>query len=145
MNTRLLIAAGLSATAAMASAGTVQMGAMQAGAWKRLFRPDVEKVIGKRIYIDSASVVAGGMGRNFRQADTLLGNTQTFAKGTTIYYRRSVDCTNARSVTYAWHAVNVRGEALGSATVPSATVQTFGWDTPQGKVLGYVCKGIRPT
>lgn len=141
---RLLLLAGmamLSTVSAMA-ADTVA-DTMRAGTWQRIFAIDVERTIGRSVRVDLSSLAAGGLGRSFKQSDTLLGNRGGLPAGATVYYLRSVNCASGANMTHSWIAYAANGTVIAQGSVPSAPQPTR-WDSAEGRVLGYVCKGILP-
>jgi hypothetical protein len=114
-----------------------------AGKWVRLFAPDVERVLGRSVRVDAASVATGGLGRTFREAEVMLNATANTPRGTTALSVRSVDCSGGRVVTTRWQVLGPTGSVLASSTGASG-VTRIAWDSRDGKVLRYVCQGILP-
>ena len=137
----MLLLAALAA--APAAAATVDL-TVAAGQWVQVFPSDVERTLGRSVRVDAASVAAGGLGRQFRQAVVLLRAQGAYPAGTAIYALRSVNCTAGQALTYRWSAVGPAGAVLGGQTYASPQVQTVHWDTQDGKVLKFVCQGILP-
>lgn len=115
----------------------------RAGSWQRIFPLDVERALGRSISVDVASVVPGGLGRTFREAELLLRDHGGYPRGTAFYHQRSVDCAGGRVATARTLAVAADGRALG-AFAGEGTVGRVHWDSQDGKVLGFVCRGILP-
>jgi hypothetical protein len=117
--------------------------ATTAGSWVKVFALDVERNLGRSVRVDTASVVPGGLGRTFRQAEVMNRASRAYPRGTTRFALRSVDCTGDRVVTSAWQVVGPTGTALGTSAGASA-ISRVNWDSEDGKVLRYVCQGILP-
>jgi hypothetical protein len=135
-----LVAAPISVPA---SADSVAL-TVQTGQWYQVFANDIERVIGRSVRVDAASVAPGGLGRQFRQAEVLLRTERGLPRGTRIYAQRSVDCRAGRQVTYRWSAVGPTSETLTGQTYTSPQISKIYWDSPDGKVLRFVCTGILP-
>lgn len=114
-----------------------------AGKWVRIFAPDVERVFGRSVNIDAASVAPGGLGRTFREGEVMLNATGGYPRGTTALSVRSVDCKGGRVVTTRWQILGPTGAVLANSTGASG-VTGIAWDSRDGKVLRYVCQGILP-
>ena len=144
----LLVLSALAGAAPLAAkdkaAVAVEAGPIQQGVWHRVFALDIERTLGRSVLVDTASMRAGGLGRSFKQAETLLSDQGSWSRGTTIYSRRSVNCATLQSTTYSWTALAPSGAQVSSGTVPAPKVSAMQWDSAQGKVLGFVCKGIKP-
>lgn len=138
---RLLLAAAL--IAAPAAAANAQL-TVAAGQWVQVFANDVARTIGRTVRVDAASVAAGGLGVQFRQAATMLRAERPYPYGTTIYALRSVNCAAGLQTTHQWSAIAPTGAVLGAQTLASPAAQKIHWDTPDGKVLKFVCQGILP-
>ncbi|WP_067734524.1 hypothetical protein [Novosphingobium naphthalenivorans] len=138
---RALLLAALAA--APATAATVEL-TVATGQWVQVFPNDVERATGRSVRVDAASVAAGGLGVQFRQAAVLLRAEGSYPYGTTIYALRSVNCAAGLQATYQWSAVGPSGAVLGTQTIASPTAQQIHWDTQDGKVLKFVCQGILP-
>jgi len=123
-----------------AGAATV---AVQAGNWVRLFTRDIENVLGYAVHVDTASIAPGGLGRSFREAEVMLAAHGGYPSGSTLTLQRSVDCAGSRAMTAAWQVTGPTGRALGTSTTPGA-VSRVAWESPDGKVLRYVCTGVLP-
>ncbi|MCJ2188877.1 hypothetical protein [Novosphingobium beihaiensis] len=140
MKRALLLAAAI---AAPATAATVEL-TVQAGQWVQVFANDVERATGRSVRVDTASVAAGGLGRQFRQASVLLRAQGPYPYGTTIYALRSVNCAAGQQATHQWSAVAPSGAVLGGQAYASPPVQKIHWDSQDGKVLKFICQGILP-
>ena len=116
---------------------------VQTGKWVRLFTPEVENMLGYSVRVDAASVARGGLGRSFREAEVLLTARGSYPRGSVLYLQRSVDCAGNRVVTLQWQVTGPTGAMLGGSTGTGA-VSRFAWDTPDGKILKYVCTGALP-
>lgn len=117
--------------------------AIAAGNWVKVFSLDVERALGRSTRIDTTSVVAGGIGRTFREAQVMLNASGRYARGSTAFLARSVDCRGSRVVTTQWRVIGPTGTVLGTST-GVGTVGRVVWDSEDGKVLRYVCRGILP-
>lgn len=117
--------------------------ATTAGTWVKVFALDVERTLGRSVRVDTASVVPGGLGRTFRQAEVMNRANRAYPRGTTRFALRSVDCTGGRVVTTQWQVVGPTGTALGTS-VGAGSIGRINWDSEDGKVLRYVCQGILP-
>lgn len=113
------------------------------GKWVKVFAVDVERLLGRSIRIDAASVVSGGLGRTFREAVVILNPTPQLARGSTAFSVRSVDCSGGRVVNLQWRVIGPTGAPLGASTV-AGPVTRFDWNSEDGKVLKYVCMGVLP-
>ena len=113
------------------------------GKWVKVFAVDVERLLGRSIRIDAASVVPGGLGRTFREAVVILNPTSQLARGSTAFSVRSVDCAGGRVVTTQWRLIGPTGGQIGASTV-AGQVTRFDWNSEDGKVLKYICMGVRP-
>lgn len=136
---RLALGAALALLAAPALGQAVPV---QTGQWVQVFAPDVERALGRSVRIDVASIVGGGLGRSFREAEVLLVANRHYPRGATILTQRSVDCARGRVVTSGWQVLGPTGLALGAGT--GGQVRKVAWDGEDGKVLKMVCQGIRP-
>lgn len=137
------VALAAAACALAPVAGTAQVLATAAGKWVRIFAMDLERTIGRSVRVDAASVVRGGLGVNFREAEVMGRASGAYPRGTTRFSARSVDCTRGRVVTTQWQAIGANGRSLASSTGATA-VMPVQWDSADGKVLRYVCTGILP-
>ncbi|HUD27990.1 MAG TPA: hypothetical protein VMQ93_03900 [Novosphingobium sp.] len=141
---RLLPATMLAATLVCAAVPAgAQVLATTAGKWVKVFALDIERSLGRSVRVDAASVVPGGLGRNFRQAEVMNRASRAYPRGTTRFSARSVDCTGGRVVTTQWQVIGPNGAALGASTGASA-ISRVQWDSEDGKVLRYVCTGVLP-
>lgn len=134
---RLLLLAALAAAPPLGAAETLTV---QTGQWYRIFAPEVEQALGKRVQVDIASIVPGGLGRQFRQVTVLLWDQSGLPAGTTVYAQRSVECTRGLQLTSRWSAIGPQGTLLASRTATRATV--VNWDSQDGRVIRFVCQGV---
>lgn len=138
---RGLVLLGLSLLGFLA---TPAFAAYPAAQWQRLFVPSVENTLGRRVYIDKASVGPGLIGRQFRQMQVLLRANAGHPQGTVLYTDRAVDCAGSRVVAYHWRIVQPNGTVLRDWSVASPTVSRVQWAGEDGLVLKYVCTGVLP-
>ncbi|EJL33850.1 hypothetical protein [Novosphingobium sp. AP12] len=143
MRRGILGGAALALCALAAAPAAAQTLATTAGSWVKVFALDVERTLGRSVRVDTASIVPGGLGRTFRQAEVMNRASRAYPRGTTRFALRSVDCTGGRVVTSAWQVVGPTGTALGTSAGAS-TVVRVNWDSEDGKVLRYICQGILP-
>ncbi|KHK92418.1 hypothetical protein [Novosphingobium malaysiense] len=140
MRIALLIAALVAAPAAAETATLTS----QTGQWYQVFANDVESAIGRSVRVDSASVAVVGAGRQFRQAEVLLRDEGAYARGTTFYAQRSVNCQSGVTQVQQWSAVGPAGKAVASGALGTSPPRKVHWDSRDGKVLKFVCQGILP-
>lgn len=140
---RLAFLALLAIAASPAAADTASL-TVQAGEWIQLFTPDVERVIGRSIRVDAASVVIAGTTRSFRQAEVLLRAEGVYPRGTTIYAQRSVDCRAGYAAVVQWSAIDATGRLLAGGAPGVSAVTKVHWDSPDGKTVKFACQGILP-
>jgi hypothetical protein len=114
------------------------------GQWSAMFAPDVARAIGRQVNVDVASIAVNGTARSFRQAAVLLRDESAFARGTTIYALRTVDCQSGITRDGRWSAVAPDGSALGGSAASAQSFAQVRWDSADGKVLRFVCQGILP-
>lgn len=117
---------------------------VRTGNWQRVFALEMEVVLGRQVSIDIASYAPGGLGKQFRQAETLLRDEGIVPRGSTVYSQHSVNCATGQSTTYGWTTVGPTGAVLASRTIANPQVARLQWDSADGRVLGFVCRGIRP-
>jgi len=114
------------------------------GTWQRVFTTAMEVMVGRRVAIDVSSYAAGGLGKRFRQAEVLLRNEGNVPRGSTVYSQHSVNCATGQSTIHGWTTVGPTGAVLSSQTIASPQIATLQWDSADGRVLGFVCRGIKP-
>jgi len=136
-----LLLAALVATPAAAQTATLTL---QTGQWYQVFANDIERATGRSVRVDAASVVPGGLGRQFRQATVLLRKEGAYPRGTVFYTQRSVNCQAGRKMTHHWSAVAPNGAMIGDQVFASPVLEAVHWDSQDGKVLKFVCQGILP-
>lgn len=112
--------------------------------WQRLFVPNVENMLGRRVYVDKLSVRSGMIGRQFQQVQVLLRAGGGYPQGTMLYADRAVDCANGRVLSYHWRIVQPNGAVLRDWSDASPAVSAVQWAGEDGLVLKYVCTGILP-
>lgn len=114
------------------------------GNWQRIFTIEMEVIVGRQVAIDVSSYTAGGLGKQYRQAETLLRNEGNVPRGSTVYSQHSVNCATGQSTTYSWTTVSPTGAVLSSQTIVNPQIAALQWDSAGGRVLGFVCRGIKP-
>ncbi|SFF90046.1 hypothetical protein SAMN05518801_10325 [Novosphingobium sp. CF614] len=140
---RALPIAALFIALPFAAPAVAQTLSIQIGQWYQVFAPDIERAIGRSISVDAASVTAGGLGRQFREAQVLLRAERQYPRGTTVLQDRSVDCAGSLAATTHTRILYPTGVLAGEWATPNA-VQAVHWDSQDGKVLKFVCQGILP-
>jgi len=133
---RCILLLGLLATPAVAASTAAQ--------WQRLFVSQVENLMGRRVYVDKASVRTGMIGRQFRQMQVLLRPNAGYPTGTLLYTDRAVDCAGSRALAYHWRIVRPDGTVLRDWSEGSPAVSAVQWAGEDGLVLKYVCTGRLP-
>jgi hypothetical protein len=118
--------------------------ASTAAEWQRLFVPQVENLLGRRVYIDRASVRTGMIGRQFQQMQVLLRPNAGYPAGTLLYTDRAVDCAGSRALAYHWKIVRPDGVVLRDWSDANPAVSAVQWAGEDGLVLKYVCTGRLP-
>ncbi|GEM_PF-1538569 len=118
--------------------------ASTAAQWQRLFVPNVENLLGRRVYIDRASLRSGMIGRQFTQMQVLLRANAGYPKGTLLYTDRAVDCAGSRALSHHWRIVRPDGTLLRDWRDASPALSPVQWTDEDGLVLKYVCMGILP-
>lgn len=132
------------AAVALALPASLYAAPLPPGQWQRLFARDVERTLGRAVLVDTASIRIAGNTRTYIEANVLQSRRGAYPKGTTLYYRRAVNCAGGRHRIVSWSIVAPDGRTIGSGTNSSPQSGALQWDTAQGKVLGYVCRGILP-
>ncbi len=135
----VLVLAGLPVVAMAATSDLTS----RSGKWVRLFKPEVETLVGRSISVDAASIRTIGTARTFRELDVLVKDKGTLPRGTMQFMRRSVNCTAGATRVEQWRLLARNGAVLGGSTTAGA-VQRVRWDNEDGIVMRYVCSGVLP-
>jgi hypothetical protein len=116
----------------------------QASNWRHVFSTPMERLIGREIHVDRASIKPGRLGLIFKERHIILKGNGIQKAGSSMDFERTVDCKGGRSQTYRTSIYSANGKRSPDNGPQESPVKRVDWDSVDGGVLRLVCHGTLP-
>lgn len=116
----------------------------QSTSWWHVFSTQMERLIGREIHVDRASIKPGRLGLTFQERHILLKGNGLQAAGSFMILQRTVDCKGGRSQTYRTTFYSPNGKLWPDSSPQEDPVKRIDWGSVDGGVLKFVCTGKLP-
>ncbi len=104
----------------------------------------MERLIGREIHVDRASIKPGRLGLIFKERHIILKGNGIQKAGSSMDFERTVDCKGGRSQTYRTSIYSANGKRSPDNGPQESPVKRVDWDSVDGGVLRLVCHGTLP-